>query len=95
MKIKHYTNEISRYMVAQKCSSSKSQLQKEYFWDTLYTLGQEYSQVRNYSLSDIPSSEVYRITVKKEADGAVSTYLHDTLEVFKYHSIYLFVIKIQ
>jgi len=43
--------------------------------------GQEYSQVRNYSLSDIPSSEVYRITVKKEADGAVSTYLHDTLEV--------------
>lgn len=43
--------------------------------------------VRNYSLSSAPSDSEYRISVKREAHGAVSTYLHtrlragDTLDV--------------
>ena len=32
--------------------------------------------LRNYSLSDTPSNDHYRISVKQEANGAASTYLH-------------------
>jgi ferredoxin-NADP reductase/MOSC domain-containing protein YiiM len=32
--------------------------------------------MRNYSLSDAPSAEHYRISVKQEVNGAASTYLH-------------------
>jgi len=34
---------------------------------------------RNYSLSCIPNSKYYRISVKREENGLVSNYLHDTL----------------
>jgi len=43
--------------------------------------------LRNYSLSDTPSADHYRISVKREVNGAASTYLHtrvragDVLEV--------------
>ena len=36
-------------------------------------------QRRNYSLSAAPNSHYYRISVKREAEGAVSRYLHDQL----------------
>ncbi|MDH2431715.1 NO-inducible flavohemoprotein [Pokkaliibacter sp. MBI-7] len=36
-------------------------------------------QRRNYSLSAAPNSHYYRISVKREAQGAVSNYLHDQL----------------
>ena len=42
-----------------------------------WTSGSLYSMVRNYSLSSSPNSSMYRITVKKENDGQVSSYLHD------------------
>ena len=32
--------------------------------------------LRNYSLSDVPSAEHYRVSVKHEVDGAASSYLH-------------------
>jgi ferredoxin-NADP reductase/MOSC domain-containing protein YiiM len=34
------------------------------------------SLLRNYSLSDLPSTEHYRVSIKQEANGAASTYLH-------------------
>jgi len=43
--------------------------------------------MRNYSLSDVPSSDHYRVSVKQEVNGLASTYLHskvrtgDVLEV--------------
>ena len=49
--------------------------------------GGEFSHCRNYSLSDSPRSDGYRITVKREKAGVVSSYLHhsikpgDTIEV--------------
>eukprot|EP00092_Neocalanus_flemingeri_P027961 GFUD01030357.1.p1 GENE.GFUD01030357.1~~GFUD01030357.1.p1 ORF type:complete len:398 (+),score=89.46 GFUD01030357.1:51-1244(+) len=43
--------------------------------------GVEYTQVRNYSLSDEPNENQYRITVKKEIEGVASTYLHDKVAV--------------
>ncbi len=35
--------------------------------------------VRNYSLSNSPNGKYYRISVKREENGLVSNYLHDTL----------------
>ncbi len=37
--------------------------------------------LRNYSLSGLPSSDHYRISVKLETDGAASTYLHHQVRV--------------
>lgn len=48
--------------------------------------GEKYTHIRQYSLSDAPGKNYYRISVKKEswdderADGVVSTYLHDHVE---------------
>ena len=42
---------------------------------------QQRSVLRNYSLSGPPDAGYYRITVKREPDGAASGYLHDRLAV--------------
>ncbi|MGG3640993.1 NO-inducible flavohemoprotein [Bacillus gobiensis] len=47
--------------------------------------GDEYTHIRQYSLSDAPNGEYYRITIKRESEekatlGAVSNYLHDQLK---------------
>ncbi|MFJ7727646.1 NO-inducible flavohemoprotein [Neobacillus sp. NPDC097160] len=44
--------------------------------------GEEFTHIRQYSLSDAPGKDYYRISVKREAgtpnpDGMVSNYLHD------------------
>jgi nitric oxide dioxygenase len=46
--------------------------------------GEEFTHIRQYSLSDAPGKNYYRISVKREAgtanpDGMVSNYLHDTV----------------
>lgn len=47
--------------------------------------GEEFTHIRQYSLSDAPGKDYYRISVKKEAgietpDGKVSNYLHNSVE---------------
>ncbi len=42
-------------------------------------LPEEGTVVRNYSLSNHPNGKYYRISVKREENGLVSNYLHDTL----------------
>ncbi|MFD3446182.1 NO-inducible flavohemoprotein [Microbacteriaceae bacterium 4G12] len=47
--------------------------------------GEEYTHIRQYSLSEAPTKEYYRISVKREessehAAGIVSNYLHDHIE---------------
>ncbi len=47
--------------------------------------GEGYTHIRQYSLSDAPGKDYYRISVKREAgtpnpDGMVSNYLHDSVE---------------
>jgi len=37
--------------------------------------------VRNYSLSDTPSDDHYRVSVKQEANGVASTYVHTQVQV--------------
>ncbi|MDP2575799.1 NO-inducible flavohemoprotein [Vibrio penaeicida] len=40
----------------------------------------EHQEIRQYSLSDTPNGRSYRISVKREAQGIVSNFLHDTLK---------------
>ncbi len=42
-------------------------------------LPEEGTVSRNYSLSNRPNDKYYRISVKREEDGLVSNYLHDTI----------------
>lgn len=47
--------------------------------------GENYTHIRQYSLSDAPGKDYYRISVKRESgsanpDGVVSNYLHETVE---------------
>ena len=37
--------------------------------------------LRNYSLSDVPTADHYRVSVKQEVNGVASTYLHDRVRV--------------
>jgi ferredoxin-NADP reductase/MOSC domain-containing protein YiiM len=37
--------------------------------------------LRNYSLSDMPSADHYRVSVKQEANGAASTYVHTQVNI--------------
>jgi ferredoxin-NADP reductase len=37
--------------------------------------------LRNYSLSDAPSADHYRVSVKQETNGSASTYIHTQLQV--------------
>src|SRR6202795_2511733 len=37
--------------------------------------------LRNYSLSDLPSPDHYRVSIKLEVNGAASTYLHNQVRV--------------
>ena len=37
--------------------------------------------LRNYSMSDIPGAGTYRVSVKREMNGAVSSYIHDSVHV--------------
>lgn len=41
----------------------------------------EYQEIRQYSLSDAPNGNSYRISVKRESEGVVSNFLHDHLNV--------------
>ncbi|MGF1738601.1 NO-inducible flavohemoprotein [Photobacterium satsumensis] len=43
--------------------------------------GFEFQEIRQYSLSSAPQNDQYRISVKREEGGTVSSYLHDTLQV--------------
>ncbi len=43
--------------------------------------GFEHQEIRQYSLSSAPQADHYRISVKREAGGKVSNYLHDGLNV--------------
>jgi ferredoxin-NADP reductase/MOSC domain-containing protein YiiM len=37
--------------------------------------------MRNYSLSDLPSTDHYRVSIKQETNGVASTYLHNKIAV--------------
>ncbi|WP_096551037.1 NO-inducible flavohemoprotein [Ureibacillus thermosphaericus] len=42
--------------------------------------GEEYTALRHYTVSQAPNGNIYRISVKREAKGVVSNYIHDYVE---------------
>lgn len=57
----------------------------QYISIKLEIAGEKYTHIRQYSLSDAPGKDYYRISVKREAgtsnpDGKVSNYLHDEVK---------------
>ena len=40
--------------------------------------------LRSYSLSDTPSADHYRVSIKQELNGVASTYLHSHVQVGDY-----------
>ena len=56
----------------------------QYLGIELKPVGNQYNEIRQYSLSTIPNGESYRISVKRETgkhQGVMSNYLHDQLNV--------------
>ncbi|MEJ2766928.1 NO-inducible flavohemoprotein [Photobacterium sp. MCCC 1A19761] len=53
----------------------------QYLGIVLQPAGFEHQEIRQYSLSGAPHPDHYRISVKREAGGKVSSYLHDSLQV--------------
>jgi nitric oxide dioxygenase len=57
----------------------------QYISIKLEIYGEEFTHIRQYSLSDAPGKDYYRISVKREAgtnnpDGKVSNYIHDEVQ---------------
>jgi nitric oxide dioxygenase len=81
-KIKESEVITSFYLKPKDGSKVSSFLPGQYVSVRVNIPGKEYTHIRQYSLSDAPNGEYYRITVKREADeqkpeGVVSNYLHD------------------
>ncbi|MDE3839482.1 NO-inducible flavohemoprotein [Bacillus methanolicus] len=81
-KIKESDVITSFYLKPKDGSKVASFLPGQYISVRVKTPGSEYTQIRQYSLSDAPNGEYYRISVKREAEeqkqkGIVSNFLHD------------------
>ncbi|CRK82806.1 NO-inducible flavohemoprotein [Neobacillus massiliamazoniensis] len=91
-KVKESEVITSFYLKPEDGKEISSFLPGQYISIKLEIEGEEYTHIRQYSLSDAPGKDYYRISIKREAgtsnpDGMVSNYLHlkvkegDTLKV--------------
>ncbi|MEW8986326.1 MAG: NO-inducible flavohemoprotein [Bacillus sp. (in: firmicutes)] len=76
----------SFYLKSEDAKGIASFLPGQYISLKMEIPGEEYTHIRQYSLSDAPLRDYYRISVKREAgtanpDGKVSNYLHDQINV--------------
>lgn len=77
----------SFYLVPQDGQDMATYQPGQYVSVKLSIPGNEYTHIRQYSLSDAPGKPYYRISVKREAaqderpEGIVSTYLHQSVKV--------------
>jgi nitric oxide dioxygenase len=81
-KVKESEIITSFYLKAEDDKEIASYLAGQYISIKLEIEGEEYTHIRQYSLSDAPGKDYYRISVKRETggnrpDGIVSNYLHD------------------
>jgi nitric oxide dioxygenase len=84
-KVKESEVITSFYLKPENAKDIASFLPGQYISIKVEMDGEEYTHIRQYSLSDSPGKDYYRISVKKEAgtskpDGIVSTYLHDKVK---------------
>ncbi|WP_096185822.1 NO-inducible flavohemoprotein [Evansella halocellulosilytica] len=81
-KVKESDVITSFYFKAKDGESISDFLPGQYVSIRCHITGEEYTHIRQYSLSDSPGKDYYRISVKRESneqvpDGIVSNYLHD------------------
>jgi nitric oxide dioxygenase len=70
----------SFYLRPEDGGELSSFLPGQYISVQLKAEGEEYTHIRQYSLSDASGKEYYRISVKHEQGGVVSNYLHDHIQ---------------
>lgn len=85
-KVKESDVITSFYLQPEDKQAIASYLPGQYISVKLSIPGETYTHIRQYSLSDAPGKDYYRISVKKETgmngkpDGIVSTYLHEVVK---------------
>ncbi|WP_308636890.1 NO-inducible flavohemoprotein [Paenibacillus silvisoli] len=85
-KVKESNVITSFYLVPQDGGAIPTFEPGQYVSVKLTLPGEEYTHIRQYSLSDAPGKPYYRISVKREdalpakPEGKVSTYLHETIK---------------
>jgi len=85
-KVKESTNITSFYLKPMNQNIIKSFLPGQYISVKVKIPGEDYTHIRQYSLSDSPLNDYYRISVKREEGtglhpaGKVSNYLHDHIQ---------------
>ncbi|MFJ5763493.1 NO-inducible flavohemoprotein [Neobacillus sp. NPDC093182] len=84
-KVKESEVITSFYLKPEDANELASFLPGQYISVKVEMEGEEYTHIRQYSLSDSPGKDYYRISVKREAgtsqpDGIVSNYLHDKVK---------------
>lgn len=73
----------SFYLIPENGKSISSYKAGQYISIKIQPAGQEFTQIRQYTLSDAPGKPYYRISVKRESggtdrpDGVISNYLHN------------------
>jgi len=86
-KVKESEVITSFYLVPQDGGAISSYLPGQYITVKLNIPGDQYTHLRQYSLSDKPGNSYYRISVKREEgagdkpDGKASNFLHDGVQV--------------
>lgn len=71
----------SIYFTPQDNGKISVPLQGQYLGFRFAVPGKEFEQSREYSISEFPQENEYRISVRKLEDGIVSTYIHQQLKV--------------
>lgn len=79
-KVKESEVITSFYLVPEDGGKIASYQPGQYLTVRVKPEGEEYTHLRHYSLSDVAGKDYYRISVKKEEAGKVSSYLHDSLQ---------------
>lgn len=81
-KVKECEEIISFYFKAKDGKKLVKQMAGQYLPLKIVSDDEKYNgQIRTYTLSMMPSSDIYRISVKRVPNGLVSNYLHDSLKV--------------
>ena len=79
-KIKESDVITSFYLKPEDGQSIASYKAGQYLTVKVMPEGNEYRQLRHYSISDAPGKDYYRISVKREDKGVVSRYLHENIQ---------------
>ena len=79
-KVQETAQHMSIYLAPEEGEEVMAHQAGQYLTLRLPLADQPWPVVRHYSISSGPATSAYRITVKREEEGAVSSYLHEVLQ---------------